>query len=324
MPWCARSASPPCSDATTCVGSHGERGRSARSRLRAVACAASAQDIEPRAYSNAPVGVNFLIAGGVYTRGGLSFDPSLPVTDENLRTSSAVLAYARVLDLWGMSGKFDVIAPYTWLSGSANYNGAAGRARRQRLRRSGVPAVDQPLRGTGADAQGVCELRAGPDRRRKLAGDRSGRSVRRRAHRQHRNEPMVVQAGDRRVEGGRAVDAGSHARRDLLHRQYGFLQRGHPVAGPALLTPGSRDLRVPVGDLGVVRHDLLRRRPDDTERRPRAATSSRTGAWARHSRCPVDLRNSVKLYASSGVSARTGNSFDLIGIAWQHRWGGGL
>ena len=39
---------------------------------------------------------------------------------------------------------------------------------------------------------------------------------------------------------------------------------------------------------------------------------------------PVDARNSVKLYASSGVSARTGNSYDLIGIAWQYRWGGGL
>ena len=39
---------------------------------------------------------------------------------------------------------------------------------------------------------------------------------------------------------------------------------------------------------------------------------------------PVDAHNSVKLYASSGVSARTGNSYDLIGIAWQYRWGGGL
>jgi hypothetical protein len=38
----------------------------------------------------------------------------------------------------------------------------------------------------------------------------------------------------------------------------------------------------------------------------------------------VDARNSVKLYASSGVSSRTGNSYDLIGIAWQYRWGGGL
>jgi hypothetical protein len=24
------------------------------------------------------------------------------------------------------------------------------------------------------------------------------------------------------------------------------------------------------------------------------------------------------------VSARTGNSFDLLGLAWQYRWGGGL
>ena len=39
---------------------------------------------------------------------------------------------------------------------------------------------------------------------------------------------------------------------------------------------------------------------------------------------PVDRHNSVKLYASSGVSDRTGNDFDLLGIAWQHRWGGGL
>jgi hypothetical protein len=24
------------------------------------------------------------------------------------------------------------------------------------------------------------------------------------------------------------------------------------------------------------------------------------------------------------VSARTGNSYDLVGMAWQYRWGGGL
>ena len=35
-------------------------------------------------------------------------------------------------------------------------------------------------------------------------------------------------------------------------------------------------------------------------------------------------RTPIKLYASSGVSARTGNNYDLIGIAWQYRWGGGL
>jgi hypothetical protein len=87
------------------------------------ATTAHAQDIEPRAYSNAPVGVNFLIAGYAYTRGGLAFDSALPVANPELETSSAVLAYARVLDIWGMSGKLDALIPYTWLSGSADYLG---------------------------------------------------------------------------------------------------------------------------------------------------------------------------------------------------------
>jgi hypothetical protein len=39
---------------------------------------------------------------------------------------------------------------------------------------------------------------------------------------------------------------------------------------------------------------------------------------------PIDRNNSIKLNVSSGVSARTGNNFDLVGVAWQYRWGGGL
>jgi hypothetical protein len=39
---------------------------------------------------------------------------------------------------------------------------------------------------------------------------------------------------------------------------------------------------------------------------------------------PVTIHNSIKLFASSGVSARTGNNFDLLGFAWQYRWGAGL
>ena len=60
-----------------------------------------AQDIEPRAYSNAPVGVNFLNAGYAYARGGMAFDSSLSLTNPKLKASSLVLAYARELDLWG-------------------------------------------------------------------------------------------------------------------------------------------------------------------------------------------------------------------------------
>src|SRR3954452_4038345 len=69
------------------------------------------------------VGVNFLIAGYAFTSGGLSFDPSLPVQNSHLRTSSAVFGYARVLDLWGMSAKVDALLPYSWLSGTADLAG---------------------------------------------------------------------------------------------------------------------------------------------------------------------------------------------------------
>jgi len=93
--------------------------------LAASASIARAQSIEPRAYSNTPVGVNFLLAGPYYTRGGLSFDTSLPLTDPQLKTTNVVVGYARALDLWGKSGTFDVIVPYTWLSGSAFYRGDA-------------------------------------------------------------------------------------------------------------------------------------------------------------------------------------------------------
>jgi len=39
---------------------------------------------------------------------------------------------------------------------------------------------------------------------------------------------------------------------------------------------------------------------------------------------PINARNSIKLYASNGVSARTGDNYKLAGIAWQYRWGGGI
>lgn len=38
---------------------------------------------------------------------------------------------------------------------------------------------------------------------------------------------------------------------------------------------------------------------------------------------PLSRHHSVKLYASRGVSARTGNNYDLFGVLFQYRWGEG-
>jgi hypothetical protein len=39
---------------------------------------------------------------------------------------------------------------------------------------------------------------------------------------------------------------------------------------------------------------------------------------------PLSPNYSLKFFASTGVSARTNNNFDLIGILLQYRWGAGL
>jgi hypothetical protein len=45
----------------------------------------------------------------------------LPLKDPQLNTSNGVLAYARVIDLWGKSAKISAILPYAWLSGTADF-----------------------------------------------------------------------------------------------------------------------------------------------------------------------------------------------------------
>jgi len=83
----------------------------------------SGQDLEPRAYINTPVGLNFLIAGYGYSTGSVVTDPSLPLQNGHVHLQSTVLAYARALDVWGKSGKFDVVLPSAWASGSATFRG---------------------------------------------------------------------------------------------------------------------------------------------------------------------------------------------------------
>jgi hypothetical protein len=39
---------------------------------------------------------------------------------------------------------------------------------------------------------------------------------------------------------------------------------------------------------------------------------------------PINKQNSIKIYGSTGTYSRTNNSYDLLGISWQYRWGGGI
>jgi hypothetical protein len=65
------------------------------------ASVARAQEIEPRAYSNIPLDVNFLVAGYAHSAGGLVTDPSLALDNADLRTDAVAVAYVRSIEVRG-------------------------------------------------------------------------------------------------------------------------------------------------------------------------------------------------------------------------------
>lgn len=77
---------------------------------------ASAQDLEPRAYSNSPTGLNFAVVSYAYSTGSIQTDPALPVDNLSIETHTELLAFARTLNVLGKSAKLDVILPYTSLA----------------------------------------------------------------------------------------------------------------------------------------------------------------------------------------------------------------
>jgi len=67
--------------------------------------------------------LNFILAGYAYTAGGVVFDPAVPLENADIKIHGSVFAYARSLRIGKMSGKIDMILPYAWLSGSADFQG---------------------------------------------------------------------------------------------------------------------------------------------------------------------------------------------------------
>jgi hypothetical protein len=88
-----------------------------------IAAPAAAQDLEPRSYSNLPVGQNFAGLAYAYSDGEISPSPGVPLENGELTIKALVTAYARTIDLWGDSGKFDVNYGRLCFKGSADFRG---------------------------------------------------------------------------------------------------------------------------------------------------------------------------------------------------------
>ena len=79
-----------------------------------VACCAvaSAQEMEPRAYSRAPVGTQFVLLTHAYQSGDVLTDSSLPLRDVKVKLSSGSLAYGRTFGLAGRQASASFLLPY--------------------------------------------------------------------------------------------------------------------------------------------------------------------------------------------------------------------
>lgn len=283
------------------------------------AAPAGAQTIEPRVYSPAPVGVNFLILAYAGSRGGLATDNSTPLKDPRLEVQGPILAYARTFALAGKLAKFDVVLPHARLSGSATYQG-------QPVQRE-VEGLLDPLVRLSVNLHGTPAMSA-------------------EAFRSYRQDLVV--GASLQV----SMPLGQYDRTRLVNlsaNRWSF----HPEVGVSQAV-GPWALEFATGGIFYTANDDFfggQRRQQDPIYAARANViyNIRPGQWIsfdtnwftggettlngrpennlqRNWRIgstyamPLTPSISLKFNASRGVSARTGNNIDLLGIALQYRW----
>ncbi len=290
--------------------------------LLTVSVVARAQDLEPRAFANTPVGLNFLIGGYAYSKGAVGTDPSVPIEDAEVKLQGAVLAYVRTLDLWGRSGKFDVILPHAWLSGSAK---VFGQERTREVSGFGDPRLRFSMLLYGAPALSLEEFR---DYRPDII---IGTSL-----------EVTVPLGQ--YDSDKLLNIGTH--RWSFKPEVGISKTIGPVTlefatAVRFYTDNNdflegRDLQVsPL--YSVQAHLIYSITPGIWlglnglyYTGGRGTIDGKEGERLEDARIgltlalPVNRYNSVKLYGSTGVYTKTGTKSDVLGIAWQFRWGGGL
>lgn len=79
-------------------------------------CANSAlsQELEPRSYSPAPVGLNFFLVAGTRSTGEVLTDPSVPLQDVEAKLNAGVMGYGHTFGILGHQASAVIAVPYIW------------------------------------------------------------------------------------------------------------------------------------------------------------------------------------------------------------------
>jgi hypothetical protein len=285
--------------------------------------APAAQELEPRAYANLPIGLNFLALGYAYSRGGLATDPSLPVEDAHLKINSGLLAYVRSLDFWGRSGKVDVIVPYSGLSGTAR---VAGQPATRDVSGFGDPRLRLAVNFYGAPSLTVPEFRS-YERDLVVGGSVQvtpplGQYDPTRAVNLGTNRWSVKpDIGVSKAFGSFTADLTAGV--TLFGTNHDFFGGQTVEKDPLYSIQANVSYDFPGGvwaSLGSTFYSGGRTTANGV-RKDDSLNNSRFGLTVS---VPVDRHFSIKLNASTGISTRTGSDFDTVGVVGQYRWGAGL
>ena len=80
----------------------------------AIAGTATAQEMEPRAYSPAPCGAQFVLLSYGHQSGDVLLDASLPLKDVDIKLNAASIGYGRTFSLAGRQANVTILFPYLW------------------------------------------------------------------------------------------------------------------------------------------------------------------------------------------------------------------
>ena len=283
---------------------------------------ATAQEAEPRAYSNTPVGLNFLIAGYLYSEGKLAFDPNLSIADTKFDANTALVAYVRSFEFAGQSAKFDVILP---ASSFAAQGVVDGLPRERVMSGLGDPRFRVSINLLGAPALSAKDF----------ASYRQDLIV---------GASLQVSAPLGQYDNSKLLNLGNNRwsfRPELgISKAWGpwtlevapsvtifsdntdffggntFAQAPIYAVQAHLLYTFQSGIWMAIDGLYFAggRTTLNGVKSDNEQRNTRAGFTLAL---------PIDRHNSLKFSASTGITTRTGSDFTAAGIAWQYRWGEG-
>jgi len=282
----------------------------------------AAQDLEPRAYSNSPIGLHFVVVGYAYSMGKFLTDPSLPVENVSIASHVGVLGGATVLDVLGQSAKLELVIPYVSLGAKGQ---VFGMPHARYIDGFGDPAFRFSMNFIGAPALTAAEF--SKYRRNFILGG----SIRFTVPLGQYDDTRLVNVGSNRwslkPEIGFSKAFGSWTV-ELAPAVTFYTDNGDFFGGRTREQGQLYSAQAHVSytftpgfwlGLDAAYFNGGRTTVDDVENNDRLE-GTRFGVTLA---LPVNRYHSIKLYAATGYNADRHHDFEALGIAWQTRWGGG-